>query len=477
MLVVLLGNLPRAPVQSYHEGRAPSYQQRSHRVTTQIDRLQRTSRRMTLFWTIVAYFSLAYCLIGAFGDQPQLRHSWRGAALLLLAAIFVLWYLRWLVNIYRRREWSPGGWPPPWRRAIREWGLVFLLISLMVAIHPVMGWLFWCTFGMSFAFFKPPWMLIPAFLSWLGIVYTLLVTANPPPDAIIWIVVSLSLSTLAVGYSLYLMTHLLHQRYEREHVFTQLEDAHRQLAEAHRQLERSAERDAELAVLAERNRLARDMHDTIGHALVLIAVKLEAAQRLRPVNPARADHEIDVTKEVVRTTMSELRASLADLRTPALEQPPLGQALACKAREIGERAGFQAQCSFLGDIELSQPHYEALYRVAAEALTNVEKHAHAHHVTLALAHQQGRLILRIEDDGIGLPALVFSGSSAAAGTATAGTQVDSLSQPASPPGHYGITGMRERLEALSGTLALAPRPGGGTIVEATLPASQPAPED
>ncbi len=438
-------------------------------MTNEITRLQQTSRRMMLVWLIVAFCSLTYCLFGAFSDQPQMIHSWKGGALLLLASIFALWYINWYWRFYRPRAWTPTGWPPPWRWALRQWVSFFGLISLMTALHPLMGWLFWCTFGMAFGMFKPPWMFIPVFLSCLGIFYTLIVTSNPPPDAIIWIILSMSLAILSVGYSTYLMTRLLHQRYEREHVFIELEDAHRQLAEAHRQLERSAERDAELAVLSERNRLAREMHDTIGHALVLIAVKLEAAQRLRAVNPERADHEIEVTKGIVRSTMSDLRVSLADLRAPAAQQCALGEALARRAYESGERAGFSVYADLQAEpVQLSQPLYEALYRVGTEALANIEKHAHASSVTLSLIQQAETLVLRVEDDGVGLPTLVASGSH----TTSIG-QVDMLSHPSSPPGHYGITGMRERVEALGGTLTLRTRPSGGTMVEASVPTNAP----
>lgn len=441
-------------------------------MSNEIERLRQTGRRMMLVWWIVGCAALIYCLLGAFNDQPQLFTSWRGAALLLLAGIFFLWYTNWYWRLYRRRAWSQRRWPPPWRWAARRWSIVFLLISMMTALHPVMGWLFWATFGMAFGLFKPPWVLIPVSLSSLGIFYTLFVTSNPPPDAIIWMLLSMSFSILAAGYSIYLTTRLLHERYEREHVFAELEDAHRQLAEAHRQLaeahhqlERSAEREAELAVLSERNRLAREMHDTIGHALVLIAVKLEAAQRLRAVNPERADHEIEVTKGVVRTTMADLRASLADLRAPTLEQCPLGEMLARKARESAERAGFSVRCDLPPDLTtLSQPQYEALYRVCLEALTNIEKHAHASHVTLSLAGEAETLVLRVEDDGVGLPVLVTSGSHPADNE-----RQDTLRRPSSPPGHYGITGMRERVEALGGTLTLSARPSGGTIVEARVP--------
>ena len=150
----------------------------------------------------------------------------------------------------------------------------------------------------------------------------------------------------------------MRERVEREHVFSALEDAHRQLADAHRQLELSAEREAELAVFSERSRLAREMHDTIGHALVLSAVKLEAAQRLRAVNPERADHEIEATKEIVRSTMSEMRASLANLRSPITTQQSIAEMLARRAREGSERAGFHVTYHLqddLGEMQRTRP--------------------------------------------------------------------------------------------------------------------------
>ena len=89
--------------------------------------------------------------------------------------------------------------------------------------------------------------------------------------------------------------------------------------------------------MRERTRLAREMHDTIGHALVLISVKLEAAQRLRERDPERCDHELESTKQIARETMTALRASIADLRSPALEHGHINHALSRSARELAQR--------------------------------------------------------------------------------------------------------------------------------------------
>jgi len=430
-------------------------------LSSELERLHRTGGRMNLFWLVVTTIMTAFYLFSAFNDQPDMLHNWRGAALLLLAGIFLFRYAWWYWTAYHTRRAVERIGPTPWRPALLHWGIVFGMICLMTALNPMMGWLFWVTFGMAFAIFRPPLMLLPVGLTVLGIFYTLFVIANPPPEAILWIVIGMGLAMASTGYMAYLQGRLMRERVEREQVFSRLEDAHRQLAEAHRQLELSAVRDAEMAVIAERGRLAREMHDTIGHALVLMAVKLEAAERLRAVNPERADHEISVTKEVARSTMSEMRATLANLRAPLNEQEPPGEMLARRAREAGERAGFHVTYQIEHNLDdLRPPVREALYRIGAEALTNIEKHAHAREVVLSLARQCETITLRIEDDGVGLPALV---------TASKHTSRALATQPSSPPGHYGITGMRERAEALGGRFSLTAGHAQGTIVEAEIP--------
>jgi signal transduction histidine kinase len=430
-------------------------------MSSELERLSQSSRRVVLFWLFVTVIMLTYCLVGAFTNQPDMLFTWRGGALLLLSFGYLSWYATWAIKHARKKLAVVGSWRMPWRTALWRWGCVFVTICLMTALSPMMGWMFWASFGMAMGIFRFPFALLPAGLSILGVYYALIVTNNPPPEAIIWIVISMGMGVLSVGYTTYTANRLMRERVEREHVFSRLEDAHRQLAEAHRQLELSAEREAAFAVFTERARLAREMHDTIGHALVLAAVKLEAAQRLRPVNPERADHEIEVTKEVVRSTMSEMRATLANLRAPVNEQAPVGEMLARRAREAGERASFHVSYQIAPDLcELPSQARETLYRIGTEALTNIEKHAHAREVSLCLMREGESISLRIEDDGVGLPALVTAGKR---------DEKADASQPSSQPGHYGITGMRERAEALGGKLIITSSSGKGTKVEVDLP--------
>src|SRR6185437_10909106 len=140
---------------------------------------------------------------------------------------------------------------------------------------------------------------------------------------------------------IYLPMALLRNLFQRERMFLRLEQSHHDLEEAHQRLAEAAEHERELAVLRERGRLARDMHDTLGHSLALMAVKLEAAQRLRAVDPARADHEVAATQAIARSALAELRDAIGDLRassdTDAIREP-LGAALTHAAEAGAARA-------------------------------------------------------------------------------------------------------------------------------------------
>jgi signal transduction histidine kinase len=151
--------------------------------------------------------------------------------------------------------------------------------------------------------------------------------------------------------------------------------------------------------------------------------------------------------------MTELRRSLADLRAPLTDHHDLPAALARLAGEIRARTKLEVTCSATPDLQTASMQLvpeatESLWRVAREALANVERHAAAGCAALTLERQSGALVLRVTDDG-------------------SGVALADLARP----GHYGIIGMRERMEALGGTLQIAARPEGGTVVEARVPVS------
>src|SRR5579862_7021410 len=173
-------------------------------MSSEIDRLRRSSRRETLFWLFVTVVLLAYCLFGAFANDPMLIHSWRGAALLLVSTGFLAWYATWAISHCVRKD-QPiiGARRLPWRTALLRWGYVFITLCAMTVFSPMMGWMFWAPFGMALGMFEFPLLLLPAGLSALGIFYALIVTNDPPSQAVLWIVISMGLGLLSVGYTIY----------------------------------------------------------------------------------------------------------------------------------------------------------------------------------------------------------------------------------------------------------------------------------
>src|SRR6266436_6891245 len=161
----------------------------------------------------------------------------------------------------------------------------------------------------------------------------------------------------------------------------------------------------------------------------------------------RGARQVQSLRDVSLTvSMAELRRALEGLRTPGLGDRSLQQALDALSREVGERTGMEVRCQVTAGADALGPAVsEALWRMAQEALTNVEKHAHARHVQVGVEMAPHAVTMRISDDGSGLPP-----------------------DAASRSGHYGLRGMRERLEGLGGKLTMHSN-GGGTLVEAPLP--------
>ncbi len=216
------------------------------------------------------------------------------------------------------------------------------------------------------------------------------------------------------------------------------------LQEAHRKLQEYTKQAEELAAAKERNQLARELHDTLGHRLTVVAVHLDAARRLVHREPDRAAEVIGAAREQVREALSELRSTVATLRHP-LSEESLPRALTSLAERFSDATGIEVSLDVPRDWPaLPQEIRLALYRVGQEALTNVQRHARASRVWLRLRRDGQYVRLVVEDDGAGIPS----------GAAERG---------------FGLRGMQERMERLDGELSVGNRPGGGTRLEARLP--------
>jgi signal transduction histidine kinase len=223
-----------------------------------------------------------------------------------------------------------------------------------------------------------------------------------------------------------------------------------ELQEAHHQLQDYVLRVEELAVAEERNRLAREMHDSLGHRLTVASVQLEGAQYLIPEDPQRAAQKVEVVRDQVQEALGELRQTVAQLREPLEASLSITQALQRLIASFEAASNLTVNVLLDEDIPpLPDSHRLALYRSAQEGLTNVQRHAKAHNVWLQLSYHAGVVCLLVSDDGIGLPE----------GAEQAG---------------FGLRGMRERMGLVGGKLLFEPRPGGGTQlrVEVPLPAEE-----
>jgi two-component system NarL family sensor kinase len=205
-------------------------------------------------------------------------------------------------------------------------------------------------------------------------------------------------------------------------------------------------RRLEAAQTEERNRLAREIHDTIAQDLSGIAFQLEAAEALlgRQAKPERARRSVEAALGLTRKALDEARRSVLDLRAAPLEGRTLGTALAALAAESAGPPAvlFEASPTVAA---LPQAVEVGLYRIAQEALQNVLRHADASRVTVRLEASPDRVRLTVQDDGRGFAA------------------------EAPNAGRFGLLGMRERTRLLGGTFQIESSPGEGTRLTAEVP--------
>lgn len=216
----------------------------------------------------------------------------------------------------------------------------------------------------------------------------------------------------------------------------------RALLKANKQLAQRAATIEQLAESRERNRLARELHDTLAHSLTGVSVQLQALDTLMKYDPDAAEEQLKETQATVREGIYESRRAIDALRATPLEDLGLSEALRQLCRRDAERIGIEFHCE-IDEIEALDPLTEqAVYRVAEAALANVERHAAASTVTVRLRKETPGTHLRLEvqDDGVGF-------------------DVSKI-----PEDRFGIAGMRERAELVGGDLRIESTPSRGTIV-------------
>ncbi len=227
--------------------------------------------------------------------------------------------------------------------------------------------------------------------------------------------------------------------------------AHYHLSAAHAQLRISAAQAEDLAITRERNRMAREIHDTLGHYLTVLAVKLETATHLEEHHAPELGAELADALRMARECLREVRTSVNALRPGSLEA---ATSFAEAMHQLGTLAttsdAIEVTVDIEGDLDATTLEQRgAIYRATQEALTNIRKHAQASKILIRLRVDARTIELTVLDNGCG---------------ATASN---------APPAGFGLIGMRERVALLSGSVTAGPIQGQGWRVDVTIPLRQP----
>lgn len=245
---------------------------------------------------------------------------------------------------------------------------------------------------------------------------------------------------------------------EKEQAQVALQGAHDELEDrvrertAQLQFQITARKEAELqfkAVLSERTRLAQELHDTLEQTLTGIALQMDAASKVLGNEASGADHFLELARNMVTQGQVEVRRSVWDLRSRALEQFDLPSALRTSAKELSDGCGIHVAVVANGFVRpLPETVEDNILRIAQESLTNAMKHSGASTAKVSLDYNAGSVRLQIEDNGKGF---VVDGCVGSA------------------EGHFGLLGIRERATRLRGKVSITSTPGKGTLVQVDIP--------
>lgn len=229
-----------------------------------------------------------------------------------------------------------------------------------------------------------------------------------------------------------------------------VETLYGELQAAHTQLQRMHQQASELAVTQERNRLAREIHDSLAHYLTVINLQLEAAEKLGRDQTERAIEHVQRARSLAIDCLQDVRRSVGALRATSLEDlalPELLRKLTAEFTETGLRVSLDIQLP--PEVRVGPDPTLVLFRAAQEGLTNVQRHARATEATITLSHRDSSLELIVEDNGIGPPT-----------NGTNGTR------------GFGIAGLQERVDLVGGRLTFGRAERGGARLAVSVPSSR-----
>jgi signal transduction histidine kinase len=235
-------------------------------------------------------------------------------------------------------------------------------------------------------------------------------------------------------------------RQERGELLALSSELERRVAIRTREVERLAEESRYAAIVRERLKIARDLHDTLAHSMMAMLSEVRLLRKLQAHDPGSLPDELARAEEVAHAGLNEARTAIAQMRVNAVRDTGLGAALSKAISRFEDHTGLQvdfdldAEAARFGD-----ERAEVIFRMAEEALRNIERHAHAAHVRIRLrSADTDHLQMQIEDDGVG------------------------FDTSRSQPGHFGLIGLREQAQLIGADFEIRSAPDQGTMLRLSL---------
>lgn len=264
-----------------------------------------------------------------------------------------------------------------------------------------------------------------------------------------------TLANVALGLTITAVMEAMSRQHERQaRTIEELEAAR---TENLRLASEAAAQGRTAGVLAERQRLAREIHDTLAQGFTSIVMQLEAAEQALECDPQQTAVHLDRARRTARTNLAEARRTVDALRPQPLEHAALADALRTVADRWHDAHHDDVEVSITVDgepVAMAPEVDTTVLRITQEALTNIGRHAEARHAVVTLSYLGDLVLLDVQDDGVGFD-IAHGGPPRRAGSG----------------GGYGLVAMRERVALLGGELTVESRPGEGTTIAARIPVS------
>ncbi|MCK6068492.1 sensor histidine kinase [Microbacterium sp. dk485] len=297
--------------------------------------------------------------------------------------------------------------------------------------------------GFFHAYLLSPWLLglVAVFATSTALNGMTLFRPDPTPETFVMLVLIVVVQTAAIGVGIPISRRNETEERKRDELIAQLEQALHENAGLHAQLVNQAR---ESGVQDERERLAREIHDTLAQGFAGIITQLQATQR-RASSPIEREEHVSQALRLARTGLTEARRSVQALAPQELGRAQLPEAIRTLTEQWSKQERIPARVEVTGTHAPLSPAIEvALFRVAQESLTNVGKHADATRVGVTLSYVGTEVLLDVRDDGLGYAEATRTG--------------------------FGLTSMRQRIRGVGGHVEVQSAPGEGTSVSARVPA-------